>query len=415
MNDSSERLPRSLFKHLFFWVVTLASPVFLLELFLRIYFAFTVGPSALLYGFKSTGAQQHIDPAGYFRENKEKNKNHTVDDIPNLLENPVLSYTKYAPYQETVDHNDSGDVFDVHINGSGFRGPEFEREKKPGTLRVITLGASSTFGYHDRDDETYPHYLRDTLEQYLVHHNCGAYTAVEVINFGIPHHTSENIVALFEAEALPLHPDVVTFYEGINDAHQAVAPASIAGKAKGALKGIPLLTPLYTFLRSHMILVGLIADLNQSIATRYSSEEIEYHLAAKGSRFIRNLDRIRTVCRGKGILFVVATQQAKSGIIERENIKGVTYEQEVQLLREKLAGGGKVGLQERALLTHSVIMDSLRAWAHHNSLPLADVVRALDEDRDVLITWVHLTPPGNRTIASVFARVILPNICHFEG
>jgi hypothetical protein len=39
-------------------------------------------------------------------------------------------------------------------------------------------------------------------------------------------------------------------------------------------------------------------------------------------------------------------------------------------------------------------------------VPFVDVVKALDQDRDVLVSWVHLSPRGNRMIADAFAEEI---------
>lgn len=407
MDATAEPSVQSLPKRLAFWGVIVATPFLLLELLLRVYFAFQVGYGALLYGFGATGAQHHIDPGGESR--KRKDANHTVDNIPNLLESPVMAYTKYSPRQKTVDHDFADNVFDVSINSKGFRGPEFETRKTSGCLRVITLGASSTFGYHDRDNETYPHYLRDTLTTFLVAPG-SKYSAVEVINFGIPHHTSSNIEALFMAEAIALEPDVVTFYEGINDAHQAPAPVSVSAKTKSTLKRLPYFEAFVDFLRSHIMTVGLLANINQTYAMRFSAEEVRHHSKGKGAWFIRNVESILAECRRQKILFVVATQQAKSGTIERENIRGVTYAQEVGMIRQKLETSGSVGMQERDLLVHHGIMDTLKNWARHTGVPLVDCIQALDQRRDVLTTWVHLTPEGNRIVASVLGREIARHI-----
>ena len=75
----------------------------------------------------------------------------------------------------------------------------------------VATGASSTYGYHARDDFTYP----ATLERLLNERNDGRY---EVINLGIPHYTTSNIVALLREEALDYEPDLVTLYSGHNDA-----------------------------------------------------------------------------------------------------------------------------------------------------------------------------------------------------
>src|SRR6185295_7016799 len=103
--------------------------------------------------------------------------------------------------------------FPVRINNHGFRGGDFTIDKPPGTFRILTLGASSTFGYHDRDDETYPVLLERQLNR-----TADDGRRYEVINFGVPHATTDNTLALFLAEGVALSPDLVTFYEGANDA-----------------------------------------------------------------------------------------------------------------------------------------------------------------------------------------------------
>ena len=45
----------------------------------------------------------------------------------------------------------------------------------------------------------------------------------EVINFGVPHATTDNIPGMFLAEGVSLSPSVVTFCEGANDSAVIVA------------------------------------------------------------------------------------------------------------------------------------------------------------------------------------------------
>jgi hypothetical protein len=125
-----------------------------------------------------------------------------------------------------VDHDPiTNEAFRGSINSRGFRGGEFDESKELGVTRIVTLGSSSTFGYYDRDNETYPYYLEQKLNQRL------AGTArFEVINLGIPHLRSEEILALFYAEAIPLHPDVITFYEEVNDAARGNPSVNVSDK-----------------------------------------------------------------------------------------------------------------------------------------------------------------------------------------
>jgi len=96
-------------------------------------------------------------------------------------------------------------------NSLGFRGPDFSPSKPPDTFRIICLGGSSTFGFHNRDDETYPYSLQslfngDTRE-----------TRVEVINAGFPCYNTGSIVSLLENELMNYSPDLMTLYTGYND------------------------------------------------------------------------------------------------------------------------------------------------------------------------------------------------------
>ena len=67
-----------------------------------------------------------------------------------------LGYSKFQP--NVYFHQKESDVtISMKINGNGFRGQrDFLIVEDEAVFRVATLGASSTFGYHVEDDETYP-------------------------------------------------------------------------------------------------------------------------------------------------------------------------------------------------------------------------------------------------------------------
>jgi lysophospholipase L1-like esterase len=93
-----------------------------------------------------------------------------------------------------------------HINNVGMRGPNVPVAKPPGTLRVVTAGASETFGLYESPDREFPRQLEDTLRARL----CG--DPVEVLNaaiFGMSLPTLEQDLRL---RVRPLAPDVVVLY-----------------------------------------------------------------------------------------------------------------------------------------------------------------------------------------------------------
>lgn len=349
----------------------------LLEIGTRLIFAFRVGPSILSYGF--TDQVLH-------------------DENVQRHENIAAGYSKYFPNQVRYDTDaDTGERFVVQINRHGFRGEDFEIEKRPGVVRVVTLGASSTFGYHDREDETYPYYLEQRLRD-----RCAGID-VEVINLGIPHMTAEQILALFVAEALPMDPDIVTFYEGINDA-SATNPGGAAPP-----EALSLYKRLSRYVRQRSLLLKFVHGTMQE--SRFSEAQIRAHEEKQRAAFVTNLTRILDESRKRGIRFVVSTQQAKSGLVPDPEISAVPYAEEIDRIRAKLAGDGWLSAMEMFLLTHSGLMADLRDWASRNGVPLADGIAALDRDRDQLTSWVHLKPKGNELLADALADAILTQGC----
>lgn len=85
----------------------------------------------------------------------------------------------------------------VRHNALGLRGPEVAPTKAPGTVRVVALGDSFTYGIGVHDEETF----------------CARLAAldprIEAINAGVNNYgTHQELLALKE-QALPLRPDVV--------------------------------------------------------------------------------------------------------------------------------------------------------------------------------------------------------------
>jgi lysophospholipase L1-like esterase len=385
--QKTERPTLSWKKRLLFWLIILAVPLLALEVGLRVYYSFQLGPSILFYGTSL---------------NREKSGDAHSGDM-NLRE----GYFKYHPHEErfTRDH-ETGKLIRVTINGEGFRGPDFDEYKDPGVIRVVTLGASSTFGFSDHDDETYPYYLEQLLNRQPFDHD-----RFEVINFGIPHLESGQILALFEAEALPLHPDVITYYEGVNDTWSSPVlfkkEIASTGVVRKKLARSPAPRRVFWWVRDHFIAVS-IADAFVKSHRHMAFTEADYqeHLRGKPENYLANVSAIYHECKDRHILFIVASQQAKSFIVGRKDIRGVTYRDENKLVRQKLARDGYIDRWEMDFLTHGVLMDDLEAWAKANDVPYVDTIAAMDQHRDCLVSWVHLNAEGNRIIAESLAAEV---------
>jgi len=353
-----------------------------LELSLRALMAIRVGPSAFAYGVVPDRDERR----------------------PEVHDNIAVGYSKYFPRQHRVDYDVlTGERFQVTINAQGFRGADFPTSKPAGTIRVVTLGASSTFGYHDRDDETYPHYLEQELNR-----QCPWGGRFEVLNLGIPHLTAQEILALYLAEVVPLEPDFVTFYEGVNDASFV---ADERGQARQQLRRVSPLRAAFRFVRDRVLLVRLVDDALATKVRTHSAAEVAQYAGPRRDRFLRNLARLEEEVRARRATLVVASQQAKSGLYDDERIRGVSYAHEVEQVKALLVQQGFLHSPELLLLTHAELMQDLKAWAGARGVAFADAAAALDDRRDLLVSWVHLLPEGNRVVAKALAAPILARAC----
>jgi lysophospholipase L1-like esterase len=108
-------------------------------------------------------------------------------------------------------------TFRLTSNADGFRTKPFAR-KAVGTLRVVTIGDSSTFGWGVDPEYTWQSGLERRLGK-------AQGRAVEVLNLGISGHSSRHGVGILRHYALDLKPDVLVISYGANDARFVLRPA----------------------------------------------------------------------------------------------------------------------------------------------------------------------------------------------
>lgn len=99
----------------------------------------------------------------------------------------------------------------ITINPKGLRGPDFDEVKPGGRVRLLVMGGSTTFGFSNGDENTWPALLESELKR---HHGCGD---VEVINFGIPGYNTRHIYAALRKEGAGYSPDILILYRCLND------------------------------------------------------------------------------------------------------------------------------------------------------------------------------------------------------
>jgi lysophospholipase L1-like esterase len=422
---SSQSAPKS------FYLILVAANALLfvaLEVGTRVYFASRAGSQMLWYGTGRYRDQEqrvvdakrrrfdrtHSDSVGVHR--------HEVGRYDDYAPGQLGSYSKYLPNQTKSLHSAvTGERTEARINNHGFRGADFTQHKPDGVTRVLTLGASSTFGYGSRDGETYPRQLEEHLNRRATE---GA--RFEVLNLGVPHATSDHILSLFLAEGLSLDPDVVVLYSGAND-------SAIREKPIGGVGG------LWSSLSEKLLLIRFL-DHTLGSAIPGSTESWSDEFAGRRRRvFLRNLEALRAACADRHIRLIAVTQQARSLAVPITAMQGLTYQDEARLVRERVARGvvgsrdsmdawrdvaGRVARlprgqgqkdreylahldKTRIFLIHAGLMRGLREWATGAEVGFVDGIAVLDDERHLLISWVHLHPTANRKLAAAIADEIL--------
>ena len=68
-------------------------------------------------------------------------------------------------------------------------------------------------------------------------------------------------------------------------------------------------------------------------------------------------------------------------------------------------------INEMFLYIQNILMNDFEEWVAANNVHFVDVIEAMDQDRDLLSSWVHLAPEGNQVVAGEFADIILELVC----
>ncbi len=97
----------------------------------------------------------------------------------------------------------------VRINNYGFRGKDISREKKEGTVRILVMGDSFTFGVGAEEDETIP----SLIERYLNDEGIRA----EVINAGFGNYSPLLHYVKARGEYADFHPDIAAYFYDFSD------------------------------------------------------------------------------------------------------------------------------------------------------------------------------------------------------
>jgi lysophospholipase L1-like esterase len=341
---------------------------------------------------------------------------------------PHEGYFKFKPNRTHILADET-----TRINNHGFRGKDFQVAKEPGTFRVVTLGESSTFGFHSSDPFTYPALLESRLGG---HETCERH--FEVINAGMPWISSEQIATLLEREVLAYRPDAITLYAGHNDS-VATGSGTFSEIKRARLGWNPgewwkrrsfLVREMTYIARDKLLLLNELGEFTKQIINYRMSPEralavsndiqrveraiVDAEVGSTASDYEKSVRRIIEAARSAGIGIHVITQpmtllytyediRKRFGpkVISDDDLVARPFQASLERIKSKLRRDGAIYDFEMSLLKTEANMDILRKLAQEYSVDLVDFFPAVDAEPHLLVSYVHLSEEGNKRLAGL--------------
>jgi lysophospholipase L1-like esterase len=209
----------------------------------------------------------------------------------------------------------------VHVDREGFRGPEVNLNKAPGTLRVMIVGASTVFdSYVTRDSAAWAARLQFWLQ------TLAPGLRVEVVNAGVPGYRVVDHLIRLETELFAYKPDVIVLYEAHNDLFAALRRGN-EGPARetSTPSEIPPVAPWTYWLDRHSLLYTKLLErwnvikFERLAPSRPTSETVsvgpgERAIEAGAEQFERDVADFVVVARALGIRVILAEVVNVSGV-----------------------------------------------------------------------------------------------------
>ena len=186
---------------------------------------------------------------------------------------------RWTPYVYIRNPTFAGTLMQVDSQGHRVTPHPASTASRP--VRVFFLGGSTTFGWYQRDSATIPAEAARRLQAAV-----GSSARIEVTNFGVPGHTfTQEVLELFLQLRAGARPDVVVFYDGINDVmatvqnNRAGYPQNEAnrvadferGRSIAAVSGPGLANDARVFLRSAATAMGRLEFVGRLTRRRQAS------------------------------------------------------------------------------------------------------------------------------------------------
>lgn len=286
---------------------------------------------------------------------------------------------------------------DERINDAGYRGPLRSREKKPGVLRIATLGDSSTFGHSVDYGATYSAQLEALLRKRGIE--------AEVINGGVVGFTIRQGLERYREVIRPYKPDVVIeAFGAVNDHLQALQSIPDEEKIRMHVQLGGTMTQLRIWMRKELRICHWLA--------KWGERERPEVLKQRNAAFLQERKEYE--------------QSKDMGSADWEGVRRVPLEDFerciLELRREVEADGGALVLlsmprqpivekESPVLIQYStkiaeVAQREQLAWVDGRAL-YAEALQSGRTVEELFADNYHPKPPGHRLLAEALAQKII--------
>ena len=285
----------------------------------------------------------------------------------------------------------TGNRIGIKINSLGFRGDEFTREKAPNTIRIVCLGASTTFNAEVTSNHaTWPHQLQEKLRATYPGVN------IEVINAAVGGYTSAENLRNLKYRVIPLDPDLVIYYEANNEIVSDTRALALREGIAGENRVPPLVAAVSRY--------SLMADLaykNLAILARSrdtSTKKMDAIPANLPDHFIATLDQMRATLAEHNIPLVLSTFIVKY----RRNQDRATQVANADVAFYYMPWMSIDGMLDAMDRYNGAIL----AYGRAHAVPVVDDREAIPPDAEHFSDCMHLVDKGAERMADRFARFL---------
>lgn len=269
------------------------------------------------------------------------------------------------------------------VNSAGGRGSEWAEKKPAGSVRILAIGESSTFGSANPEDRTWPALLEKEL---LAAHGLNA----EVLNFGIPGQRILGMIKLVPAVLDKYHPGVIVHYAGYNETWTDVDVPQF-------LSFLNYRSMLYTYIYEKMY---------------FRAEASALRLAPDTRTYEKDFHTLVTIAREHGASLIVVDQATQAGASPREgSVCAESWSDERTLaacLNDLMyQPDSRYSRLVRSRMYKTVVLQRVLAdvAAREHVLVIDPRNSAVERDdsRRLFCDEIHLTDEGNTVLASAIA------------